>query len=71
MEAISVDEMTEGEPGAGPDARGSLRTQAVASLAIVLAEAVLAGDHERARALAEELREFAAPTTVPRSRRVR
>jgi len=44
--------------------RESSSTSAVASLATALADAVLAGDHERARALAEELRELAggAPT---------
>jgi len=48
--------VTDGEPGCDPDARGHERTQAVANLATVLAEAVLAGDQERARALAEMLR---------------
>jgi hypothetical protein len=37
------------------NARGHDRTRAVASFATALADAVLAGDHERARALAEEL----------------
>jgi len=56
--------VTDGEPGADQDARGHERTQAVASLATALADAVLAGDQARARVLAEELRELAgeAPT---------
>ena len=48
------------EPGAEQDARGHERTQAVASLTTALVEAVLAGDQERTRALAEELRELEA-----------
>lgn len=50
--------VTDGEPGGEQDARGHERTRAVASLATALADAVLAGDHERARALAEELQEL-------------
>jgi len=50
--------VTDGEPGAEQDARGHEQTRAVASLATVLADAVLAGDHERARALAEALQEL-------------
>jgi hypothetical protein len=63
--------LTDGEPGSDPDARGSSRTQAVASLATALADAVLAGDHERARTIAEELRALGAPTTAPRLHRIR
>jgi hypothetical protein len=47
--------VTDGEPGGEQDARGHERTQAVASLATALADAVLAADQERARVLAEEL----------------
>jgi hypothetical protein len=60
---------TDGEPESEQDARGNERTRAVASLAIALADAVLASDHEPARALAEELRALAALTTAARSRR--
>ena len=57
---------TDGDPGSDPDARGPSQTQAVARLATALADAVLAGDHERARALAEELRALeAAPGASP------
>jgi len=52
--------VTDGDPGGGQDARGHERTRAVASLATALADAVLAGDQERARALAEKLRALAA-----------
>ena len=48
--------VSDGEPQFEQDARGHERTRAVASLATALAEAVVAGDHERARALAEEVR---------------
>jgi hypothetical protein len=57
--------VTDGDPGSAPEAGGSSRTQAVPSLATALADAVLAGDHERARALAEELR------TLPAARSLR
>lgn len=48
--------VTDGTPGSDHDARGSSRTRPVARLATALADAVLAGDREWARALAEELR---------------
>jgi hypothetical protein len=51
---------TDGKSRSDQDARGPSRIQAVASLATALADAVLAGDHDRARALAEELRALAA-----------
>jgi predicted nuclease of predicted toxin-antitoxin system len=51
--------VTDGDPGSDQDARGHKRTRAVASLATALAEAVLAGDQERARVLAEKLQELA------------
>jgi hypothetical protein len=63
--------VTDGEPGAERDARVASRTQVVASLATALADAVLAGDHERARALAEKIRANEPPAMAPRSHRVR
>jgi len=63
--------VSDGDPGSGPDARGLSRTQLVASLATRLAEAVLAGDHERARAIAEELRALAAVPVAAPLRRAR
>ena len=62
--------VTDGEPGFDPDARGHERTQAVASLATALAEAVLAGDQEVARALAEERRELEPRPASPPPHRV-
>ena len=61
--------VTDGEPGSEQDARGHERTQVVASLATALADAVPSGDHERARALAEELRELEAQRASPPQRR--
>jgi integrase len=55
----------DGDPGSDQDARGPSRTRTVASLATALADAVLVGDHERARALAEELRELEARPASP------
>lgn len=63
--------VTDGDPGSEQDARGASRTRIVASLATALAEAVLAGDDERARALAEELRAAQARPAAPPLRRVR
>ncbi len=63
--------VSDGDPGSEQDARGALRTGTVASLATALAEAVLAGDDERARALAEELRVQQAGPAAPPLRRVR
>jgi len=63
--------VTDGEPGSELDARGHERTQAVASLATALADAVLSGDHERARALAEEVRALEVNPAAPPLRRVR
>ena len=48
--------VSDGDPGFEQDDRGHERTRAVASLATALADAVLAGDQERATALAQELR---------------
>jgi hypothetical protein len=56
--------VTDGDPGSGPDAGEPSRTQLVASLATRLAEAVLAGDHEQARAIAAELRGLEACSAV-------
>jgi hypothetical protein len=63
--------VSDGDPGSEQDARGASRTRTVASLATALAEAVLAGDDERARALAEELRAAQARPAAPRLRRAR
>lgn len=61
--------VTDGDTTSGQDVHGSSRTRAVASLATALAVAVLASDHERARALAEELRALQARPTARRLRR--
>jgi hypothetical protein len=63
--------VSDGDPGSGPDARGPSRTQLVASLATRLADAVVAGDQEQARALAEELQALQAGPAAPRVHRVR
>ena len=58
---VRANSASAGDPKEGADAREPSRTQAVASLATALACAVLAGDYERARALAAQVR---ALTTV-------
>ena len=58
-------QVSDGDAGSGPDAGGPSQTKLVASLATRLAEAVLAGDHEQARALAEELRALEARPVAP------
>jgi hypothetical protein len=63
--------ISDGDPGSDPDARGPSRTKLVASLATRLADAVVAGDHEQARALAEELRALEARPVARPLRRVR
>jgi delta 1-pyrroline-5-carboxylate dehydrogenase len=63
--------VTDGDAGSGPDAGGPSRTQLVASLATRLAEAVVAGDQEQARALAEELRALQAGPAARPLRRAR
>jgi hypothetical protein len=63
--------VTDGDTTSGQDVHGSSRTRTVASLATALADAVLASDHERARALAEELRELQARPTAQRLRRAK
>lgn len=63
--------VSDGDPGSDPDARGASRTRTVASLATALAEAVLTGDHEQVRALAEELRALEARPAARPMRRVR
>lgn len=72
--AVSTDRedrsVTDGDRGSAPDAGGPSRTQAVARLATALADAVLAGDHEQARVLAEELRALQAGSAAPSLRKV-
>ena len=63
--------VSDGDPGSEQDARGASRTRTVASLATALAEAVLAGDHEQARAIAAELRALEARPAAPPLRRAR
>ncbi len=64
-------QVSDGDAGSGPDAGGPSRTQLVASLATRLADAVVAGDQEQARALAEELRALEARPVARPLRRVR
>jgi hypothetical protein len=62
--------VSDGDPGSEQDARGASRTGTVASLATALAEVVMAGDHERARAIAEQLRALeAGPPADPLTHR--
>jgi hypothetical protein len=63
--------VSDGDAGSEQDVRGASRTGTVASLATALAEAVVAGDHERARALAAELRALQARPAAPPLRRAR
>jgi len=63
--------ITDEDAGFGPDARGPSRTQLVASLATRLADAVVAGDQEQARALAKELQALQVRPAAPPLRRVR
>lgn len=63
--------VSDGDAGSGVDAAGPSRTQLVASLATRLADAVVAGDQEQARALAEELRAQQVGPAMAPLRRVR